>query len=89
MPDINRLAKSKRFNLNPENISIGCCIYRQIFPMIRSDIQSHMIMVGTQFPEIGCQTDGNIQGISEFLLGIIGGWKSWPERTDSIKNAEK
>ena len=73
VPDIDRLAKSKGFNFNPVYITVSSCIYGQVFPVRRSDIETHMIMIGPQFPEICSEADGNIQRVSELILRI-GEW---------------
>ena len=78
MAYINRLAKSKWFNFYPVNISIGCSIDWQIFPVFGPDVQTHMIMVSSQFAKIGSEADGNFQWVSEHVAGIIGQWKKLP-----------
>ena len=89
MTNINSLAKSKRFNFYPEDISIRSSINRQVFPVCRPDIQTHMVMIGPEFSEIGSQADGNIQWISEVILGIDVGLKKLTGSDSGVKNQDR
>ena len=73
MTDVNRLSESERSDLHPCNITVRSRVNREVLPVLGSDIETHMVVVGAKLAEIRGQAHGNPQRVAEINLGIPGG----------------
>src|SRR6185437_864130 len=73
MIDVDSLAEPKGCNGHARYIAIGGSEHGKIFAVLCPDVQTHVIVLGTQLAEVGGQVHGNGQRIAEIITRIGSG----------------
>ena len=71
MTDIDGLSETGGLDRYPGDIAIGRGEYGQVLLSLGPDIQSHVIVIGTELSEISRQAHRYVQWIPEIILRII------------------
>jgi len=69
MIDIDRLAKTAGLDGHPRHVSVRCGEDRQVLPMLRADIETHVVVIGAKLAEIGGEADGDGEWIAKIAAG--------------------
>src|SRR5688572_54422 len=70
MINIDSAAESPGLYFDSCHESLCCRTHRHIFPGIRLEVKSHMIMVGPELAEISTEPDRNIKRVAKISFGI-------------------
>ena len=92
MVNINAAPETKGLNFYFCDIAVCRGIDRLIFFLIGAAIQPHVVMIGTQFAEVGRNADGCSYGPLKIMLRVIFCGKylcTSPERKNDQQNKKK
>ena len=73
MVDVDSLSEAAGLDGDTGDIAIGSGVDGQVLPMLGANIQSHVIVIGAEFPKVGGQAYRDDQWIAKVVAGISGG----------------
>ena len=72
MIDIDSLSEAFGCYRDAGDIAVGRGIDRQVHPVLGPDVQSHVVVIGAEFPKVGGQAYRDVQWIAKVVAWISG-----------------